>query len=72
MKFEIGDKVKYIGRCSTFVTYNSTGVISWIRSDGYDVLFSNGITWFCVEGNLIKFPPESGQLTFNFYVVGQK
>jgi len=72
MKFEIGDKVKYIGKCSAFVIYNSTGIITRIVENGYEVLFSNNVTWFCAEGNLIKFPSESGQLTFNFYVVGQK
>lgn len=68
MTFKTGDKIKYIGTRSLFITYNSVGTIISEDKDncGWYVLFSDGIEWFCANGNLIKIPTKNQQLLFNF------
>jgi len=74
MKFEVGDKVKYIGEMSCFIACNSIGTIIRPHWDGYYVLFPKVIcshyspdnNWFCVEKNLVKFPLKNMQLVFSF------
>ena len=66
MKFKVGDKVKYIRKSSVFVAYNAIGIIAYKDEDGWDVLFSNNITWFCLETSLVKIPSKNQQLLFDF------
>lgn len=65
--FKVGDRVKYVGKYSRFITYNATGFIVAVDYDGgWDVVFSDGHRWFCMESNLIKTPSKNQQLEFAF------
>lgn len=68
MKFEVGDKVKYVRKNSPFITYNAIGIIVNVACNGWDVLFSEGIEWFCMPENLVKISSKSKheQLVFEF------
>ena len=66
MSFKVGDKVKYTGRYSGFIARDAIGIITHKEEDGWEVLFSDNIKWFCMEGNLIKLPSKNQQLVFDF------
>lgn len=70
MKFKVGDKVKYIGKYSSFIACNTIGTITRRDVDdcGWDVLFPCKIEWFCVENNLVKIITKNQQLVFDFYM----
>ena len=68
MKFNIGDKVKYIGKTSPFIPCNSVGTIICPEDsdEGYRVLFSNKGAKWCYKKNLIPMIVKNQQLLFSF------